>query len=510
MKLDRYVELLQEDYSFLTNLIKGKTEIPKSEPKAAPKPVAKSSDKEEKSDKKEETPKSNLTEIEKSINRIKGKLYKELVDFCNIIGGVGNWGDRDIKNATNKVTSKDEEGNETSKTTGIPSDDLIRGYLTQLKADAKTLEHYEYGYYKAIGDDEVRKYGGANKQYAKSGKQVSAALLKVLNSIHISDLDWDEERVPYLTSAPKDANGYARIQSFDPDEAKNMSKDDLIKKGLGTGAKPLGKKRFNADIYEDLYPFLEEFKKFSPSYSGGRNFLKDYLQYGKDDDEKEGMKKAFGKTIIKDLVSSKKENYDERKKAMEKAIDDDKYEDRRKIERDLDELTKLKSYRNSDGKIDHSEYMGAKVRGKKAELDQFKKEGSTSATKDYFSEHKIPSLSLSNFKKGVAKWTVKDSSHTVKLFGGLPIVGSGFMIAFVPASLCPNGKPLEGQPSYEGLYAVNVNRNFYDNAGPEARKFIEDKRVHGRTRSEWKEGALKALKLKASSVTTEEVNYFPY
>ena len=508
MKLDRYVELLQEDYSFLTNLIKGKTEVPKSEPKAT-KPSAKSSNSKEDT-KKEETPKSTLTELEKRINKHKGKLYRELVDFCNIIGGVGIWGDRDTKNATNKTTSKDEEGNESSKTMGIPSDEIIRGYLTQLKADAKTLEHYEYGYYKEINDDEIKKYGGANKQYMKAGKQSSTALLKVLNSIHISDLDWDEERIPYLTNAPKDAGGYARIQSFDPDEAKNMSKDDFIKKGLGSGARPLGKKRFNADIYEDLYPFLEEFKKFSPTYTGGKNFLKDYLETNRDNDNKEGLKKAMGKTIIKDLVSSKKENYEDRKKAMEKAIDDDKYEDRRKIERDLDELTKLKTYRNKEGKIDHGEYMGAKIRGKKAELEQFKKEGSTSATKDYFSEHKIPSLSLSNFKKGVAKWTIKDDSHIVKLFGGLPIVGTGFMIAFVPASLCPNGKPLEGQPSYEGLYAVNVNRNFYDNAGPDARKFIEDKRVHGRTRSEWKEGALKALKLKASSVATEEVNYFPY
>lgn len=484
MKLDRYVELLQEDYSFLTNLIKGKTEVPKSEPKAAPKPTAKQEVKQ--NDKEDESSKSKLTEIEKSINRIKGKLYKELIEFCNIVGGVGSWGDRDTKNATNKITSKDKEGNETSKTTGIPSDDVIRGHLAQLKADAKTLEHYEYGYYKVIGDDEVKKVGGANKKYAKEGKQVSAALLKVLESIHISDLDWDEERVPYLTNAPKDANGYARIQSFDPDVAKNMSKDDLIKKGLGTGAKPLGKKRFNADIYEDLYPFIEEFRKYSSSYS------------------------AHSVDLLGDLVSSKKENYDERRKAMEKAIDDDKYEDRRKIERDLDELTKLKTYRNAEGKIDHSEYMGAKVRGKKAELEQFKKEGSTSATKDYFSEHNIPALSLINFKKGVAKWETKDDFHVIKLFGGLPIVGSGFMIAFVPASLCPNGKPLEGQPSYEGLYAVNVNRNFYDNAGADARKFIEDKRVHGRTRSEWKEGALKALKLKASSVTTEEINYFPY
>lgn len=483
MKLDRYIDLLQEDYSFLTNLIKGNTELPKSEPKTVSKPAANSN----KNTSKEEGG-EKFTEIEKNINRVKGKLYKELVEFCNIIGGVGTWGDRDTKNATNKITSKDEEGNETSKTTGIPSDDTIRGHLTQLKSDAKTLEHYEYGYSKAVGDDDVKRYGGANKQYAKAGKQVSAALLKVLNSIHISDLDWDEERVPYLTNAKyvTKADGYANIKAFDADEAKNMSKEQLVNKGLGAGAKPIGKKRFNADIYEDLYPFINEFRKYSSGY------------------------KPHNVDLLGDFVSSKKENYDERRKAMEKAIDDDKYEDRRKIERDLDELTKLKTYRNAEGKIDHAEYMGAKVRGKKAELEQFKKEGSTSATKDYFSEHNIPALSLINFKKGVAKWETKDDSHVIKLFGGLPIVGSGFMIAFVPASLCPNGKPLEGQPSYEGLYAVNVNRNFYDNAGAEARKFIEDKRVHGRTRSEWKEGALKALKLKASSVTTEEINYFPY
>ena len=107
MKLDRYVELLQEDYSFLTNLIKGKTEIPKSEPKATKPATKPSNDKED--TKKEETPKSTLTELEKRINKHKGKLYRELVDFCNIIGGVGIWGDRDIKNATNKANALTKE-----------------------------------------------------------------------------------------------------------------------------------------------------------------------------------------------------------------------------------------------------------------------------------------------------------------------------------------------------------------------------------------------------------------
>ena len=427
------------------------------------------------------------TQIVENINKLKGKLYKKIVEFCNLTGGVGIHGDLKVGNATRQVASKTASGEDTVKTEGIPSEALLRAKLADLKADAEVLKNYEYGHSK---NEKI--YGRVNKEYVKAGKMVSAELLKVLNGIHISQFDWDEMREPIISSArvATGRDGYLKVNAFSPTEAKKLSAARLAEKGLGPGVRVIGKKRFNADVFEDLYPFIREFRRYSSDYN------------------------PHNIDLTGDLLAKTKDKYDERRKAMEKAVDDsdEAYEARRKIERGLEGGENAKDLsKDETGKIRHDEYNALRRQKMAAKREVYATDGKKS-TVGFLEDKGIQKLTIKTFLKKVATWKEKDANHVLKIFGTMPVLGNaGGILVFGPASLNADGKPAPNQASYEGLYAFQVTSYFFNNMGSEARKFTEDKRVSGRTKSAWKDGAMKALGL--SSVDTEveeEVNYFNY
>ena len=71
-------------------------------------------------------------------------------------------------------------------------------------------------------------------------------------------------------------------------------------------------------------------------------------------------------------------------------------------------------------------------------------------------------------------------------------------------------KPVEGQFSYDGLYAFKAGKKFMNGDLSIAQeKYVENHA--GRKADEWKKGVLKALEKYDASIQTEEVvNYFNY
>ena len=99
----------------------------------------------------------------------KSHIYKKLIEFCNITGGVGT----DI-HSDNKTDNA-----------GQVSDQIINSRLDALKKDTEQLIKYE---------------NAVVKLENPSGKK----LMKVLDSIETDLLDWDTKEIPRITKALKE------------------------------------------------------------------------------------------------------------------------------------------------------------------------------------------------------------------------------------------------------------------------------------------------------------------
>lgn len=431
----------------------------------------------------------------KEVNKLKAKIYKEIVEFCNITGGVGIHGDTTTKNqvSTKKYVNSDGETERTA--VGVPSREEISGVYQKLLKDAEALQKLEYGWYNERLDRYINSVG---RKYFKEGQQVSVKLLKAIKSIDIDDLNWDEKRRPVNAKVLKDRAGYSQIKGFSDDEVKKMGKSEFISKALGPQAKFIGWQRYNPEVYETLFPFLQELRKSMSITANLETF------------------------VDTDLLSNNEFKKDERSKRMNKILDDPNSSDEefdkqfanaRKTEQALDMAGKAKDVsRDEEGKIKHDEYNGARKATKLAQKSLYKQDGQT-ATKGFFSSFNIPGLNVTRLKKAAASWKEKDAKHTIKIYGAVALVGdSAGLLIFAPKELCPDGKPIEGQPSYEGLYAFQISRSALSTITGSLGKFVEDKRTKGRVKSEWKQAVDKVIGFDkaAKSSINEEATYFDY
>lgn len=504
-----------------------------------------------KDDAKEKNRNSDNVQKIKQINELKGKIYFELVEFCNLLGGVGNDGDNPNK-VGNAVQVSRGKG-----TSGMPDKKIITTKYNALKSQIEQLIKYEHGHEDANG----KHVFGAPNRYFDSKQAAGKELLKALEKIDINDINFDKQEVPFTTDAAKaktgaltgktykDENGdsvpekYAKVNGvrFRPDlgqylrnklanaikfrravdietKAKTFKDTvtevkleklitakhgevafkDLVSVGgfnvanWKTGemttrvqktktAKIEGAKRFNPEAYTTLKPFIQEFRKYRADYND--------VKYP---------------DPVQDQVSHKvKENLEGRYKKASDALNKSSKELKkvRQSESEINKITTAKdTSKGEDGKLDHKEYNGQRNAGKMALRQTYATDGKT-ANQGFLEAKKIEKLNITKFRKVVKAWidskATKDDKHVIKFYGVMPggDSGAGNLI------FMPTDKPVEGQFSYEGLYAFKVSKQFISQLSNEESAYVESHA--GRKTDAWKQAVKKALGV--SSMMTEEI-----
>lgn len=249
-----------------------------------------------------------------NINTTKRNLWKLMVYFCELTGANGG----ETKMAAIKKT------------------------LDDLKKYTDTLIMYEH------------------RVSAKTVKAVGKELRAKLNRIDLNTLDWDEKTVPTTSDVTNvktgkfiEKNGkrtnekYAEIEGVDENDAKSGNID--VSKLQST--KVIGKARPNADIYEDLYPYIREFSKFNHKISMQTlDQYRDRYDSAKDGSKEqlEIIRQVIGQGFILDDLLSDKGKYAPAKETPEaKQARETDYKNRR-------ELAKKVIDNSSDEDIDNN------------------------------------------------------------------------------------------------------------------------------------------------------------
>lgn len=379
----------------------------------------------------------------KNISNLKGKMYYKLIEFCNVVGGVGDNGDRQLQNAGVKSPDRDRK---------------IQKRLNDLLKDVEQLKKYE-----AL----------APRRYTRMAHELE----KVLGRINVNELEWEKKEAPRSFNATdvktgprinqNSAEKYAEIQGKRvPKGFEHKVTNDKIRN--------IGAPRYNADIYEDLLPFIREFRK--------------YTKYDPHNIDLEA-----------DQMSNVAINREKRQSDMKNAIAKGfkHYKKQRKSEQNIDNISRAKDdAKGSDGKIVMKDYHQQRNAGQQALKQSFKIDG-LSTNNSILKAKNIEKINITKFRKIVADWIAKGEKKVVKLFGTTPLTGDGNLI------FMPTDTPAQNQFQFEGLYAFKVSKQFYNNLTSEQKQFFEDKRKD----TAWKNKIRQALGLK--SVMTES-SYFDY
>ena len=446
--------------------------------------------------------------ILKNINKLKGKICFLMMDYANLTSGVGLNGDKSLTNAVKIVKSKkDEDGKQTLKVVGAPSKAELQKHYDMLKKAVEQLKNYEYGY-----EDEKGHLHGAPRRYFENKQERSKVLLKALENIKPSEISFDPDTIetPFLTDMARVKTGpaiekdgkktgdrYAEINPLKTDANGNITSQVWRTKM----AKVIGKKRFNAFVYEELQPYIHEFQKYRKDWDSIKhpeNISLDFVAKN----VKEGLAKR--EKEAKDITTSGKFS---------------DYKKLRKREQKIEAVTSAKNERTEDGKIDHSMYsskQGAGLNALRSAL--YAKEGSKTGNQGWLEAHHIEKMNLTKVKKILNSSIEKGEEPSaknkkiIKFFGVMPGTagqgGAGTLI------FMHTDKPAPNQFSYEGLYAFKAGKSFMNgDLSLEQEKYVENHA--GRKADEWKRGVLEALKKydvdgQATVYTESVVNYFNY
>ena len=158
------------------------------------------------------------TDILKKIEVSKEKVRKYLIEFLNAVIGVGVHGDSKIENQ-------------------IPTEEEFN------KIKAKTMSEIN----KLINNEDRAPV----RYFTDEKKNIGKQLKKLVSRVIYSELDFDEKEEP-ATYKELEKAAYANVL---PElDSKNPKVPDEFKKIIG---KPM----YNADVYEDLIPFISKKNK---------------------------------------------------------------------------------------------------------------------------------------------------------------------------------------------------------------------------------------------------------
>ena len=448
----------------------------------------------------------------KNINTLKGKICFLMMDYVNLVSGVGLNGDFSAKNAVRIVkTKKDEDGKAGFKVVGAPSMTEVTSRYNMLKKAIEQLKKYEYGY-----EENGKDYPGAPARYFKNKQERSASLLKALENIKPEDISFDLEdySMPISTDANlvktgaqtgrKNKNGtdekYAEINPLRVKNGKILTRIDQTKIVNKVGNKnALGRERFNAFVWEELQPYIHEFQKYRKDYKGTNNIEDDFI--AKD----VPTNLAARKSKLSEYINNKGK-FSDFKKA-------------RKLEQKIGAPSSAENKADDEGKIDHTKFSAAKYASNLAlrqTYGQSATDGKTSKTgnQGWLEVHHIEKINITKVRKMINEWISKgvEPNGQIKFFGAMP--GSGGSTGAGTLIFMKTDSPAKDQFKYDGLYGFKAGKSFMNGDLTLAQeKYVENH--SGRKADDWKKSVVEALKKydtdgNATVYTEEATTYFNY
>ena len=434
------------------------------------------------------------------INALKGKICMLMMDYCNLTSGVGLNGDSSTKRAVQIVKGKkDENGNQQIKVVGAPTLEELNKHYNALKDAVEQLYKYEHGY---INKDGNFKYG-IDRKYFEDGLGRSKALKKALENIKPEDVSFEinSKEVPFLVDSnvvktgektgKKTGTGadekYAEINGLKYDSRGNL-KTDVWKTKM---AKVIGKKRFNAFVYEELYPFIREFQRYRSDWDRVKhpeNITKDFIA------NDVNIKLQDRQNKLEDYVNGKGK-FSDFKKARE-------------IEQQLTKGANKKTYKDENGNYKVDDYH-ANEYAKRLAIKKLQ----GGSNKEILKNFNIGKVTVAKVSKIIREWMSGNhepgGDYLVKLYGSMP--GSGGQTgAGVLIFMKQKDPEIKNQLSLDGWYAYQAPKKFMDNIHSELEKYVENhvNYKNHRAKDEWQKKVAKLFE--TSSIQTEEINYFNY
>lgn len=403
-------------------------------------------------------------EIIKKINAKKGEVWKLIIEYVNATGGAGNRSD-------------------------------VNKWYSALDNAVNQLTKYEEGYYES--DKEDAKYiSGAPRRYFTENKNVGRKLQSIMKKVSPSNLDWDDQDIPFVSnnSSPELTNSpeYKQKNKLEKEIAElnnklksetdparkvefrmklsNLKKDlERINNTLDTGlnfdrksdedikksqedfltnkeksrnvGNVIGKKRYNAFVYELLYPYIKELRPF---HKRADDIESDFLSNNPTNKEKR-------KARLNDILNGK----------GSEELDDNEFEKFRKQERDLDAAEDSKYLsKDESGKLNHSDYNASKYKQRAAERATYS-DGKGAGNNEFLKAKNIAKMPKATLESTLSGWVKAeepvDNKHKVILYGTMPGGQSGAgKLMFIYTD-----KPAENQLSVDGLYGFKVHKETF-------------------------------------------------
>jgi hypothetical protein len=465
------------------------------------------------------------THFYKIIAILKGKICFLMMDYVNLVSGVGLNGDVEAKNAVKIVkTKKDEEGYQETKVVGAPSEATITNYYNKLKKAIEQLKKYE--------DSPEIKHKYHDDHLARANE-----LLKILDDIKPSEIsfDLDSYGTPVHSDAQATKTGArtGRKNVNGTDEKYSEFNKVTIKNGkvLTTygdmkGVKKIGAARFNPFVYEELQPYIHEFQKYRKDW----NLVKQRFEGKKFFDSVDDPAKLF--KVVKDglktdfVDNSELTSIEKRIEGFSKAFDKkgkegkQEYKKLKKTEKGFSEMNKKIKDAREEGDNGTVRNLNAYKHKNLINYVYGNKDSSsqTSGNDGWLNAHHIPKINITKVRKMINKWIEEGkepstkNGNLIKFYGVVPGTSGmgGGTLVFIPLKFPEE----QGQFKYEGLYCFRASKSFYNQFLAKEQKFIENHA--GKTKNDaWKNGVQAALKKFdteeiRTSVQTEEISYFNY
>ena len=364
----------------------------------------------------------------KNIATCKAKVRTLLIDFLNVVTGVG-LDDTKLDNA------------------GEPSKEVFETAKKKLLSQTDQLIKYE---------------DKANKTYRKE-KRIGQQIYAKVSRVYYNELDFEEKDTPRSSKELlKDykANIYTGL--------KEITDDDGHKRYDVSGLKPMGKPMYNADIYEELFPFVSALHN------------KTFDDYD----------------FVKDQMSKVETNYATRKAKMEKALysdNEEEYIKARNNEKNIDNLIKAKENLSSTKK-DKTEIKSLSDVLKDIKNGKISNRSSEEMAK-YQVQHKQGQRALQGSNEDVIKyhgmtpavsetkallnkWVKEnapvDDKHTILAYGLVSSKLCSNRNGFGDIGFVPELTPKHPQPlMYKGLPLFKLNRDFFKKLTEEQKKYVK-------------------------------------
>lgn len=453
-------------------------------------------------------------EIIKKINIKKGEIWKLMIEYANATGGVGDRAN-------------------------------VSKWYSSLNTAVEQLVKYEDGYYD--GDKEDSKFiPGAPRRYFDQKKNIGRKLQDIMKKISPDKLDWEEQEIPFTSDAPnknitgtpeyiKRDNIQKQIKEIE-DKLKSetdptkkidlrMKLSDLrkefekVEKLIDTGlnfsgksddnikksqeefllnkeksrnvGKVIGEKRYNAFVYEALYPYIKLLREYNKK-SGD---IEDDLL------SNNPTNKEVRRAKLKDILS----------KGDSEELNDKEFENFRKTEKELDSAEDAKYLsRDDNGKLDHSDYNALRYKQRTAERNTYAN-GKVSGNTGFLKAKNIEKMPKAVLEKDLFDWNKSeakvDNEHKVILYGTMPggQSGAGKLIFKY------TDKPAENQLSIDGLYAFKVHKETFTPGAKNSLNHLNDySKYIIKADKDFKNKVKKAIGMASAETEIKEECFFNY